>query len=218
MRTLRVARTARYFVLGDVTHATTDVWIALHGYAQLATSFAESARWPRALDRAFIFPEALQRFYDSDFRKPGANQEAPVVASWMTREAREHDIADNHAYLDMVWSEVRAIAPRATLTVFGFSQGGATAARWSAARAAAGDPPRRLILWGSTIAPELDLAVGAPLSRMKVVLVRGTADRWATPARVAEELARLDAAGFVYELVSYDGGHRLDDAALARLG
>ena len=216
-RTLRVTRTARYFVLGSLTRATTDVWVALHGYAQLAASLARAAQWPAAPHRAFVFPEALQRFYDSDYRTPGANMNAPVVASWMTRESREDDIADNHAYLDAVWNEVRAASPDANLTVFGFSQGGATASRWAAARAVAGDAPRRLIIWGSAIAPEVAVGPDAPLRDVAVTIVHGRADRWATPQRVADEKTRLETARFPYEIVHFDGGHRLDDATLLRL-
>jgi predicted esterase len=216
-RTITVTRTARYFVRGPIGRATTDVWVALHGYAQLASAFAETAQWPAASHRAYVFPEALQRFYDSDYRTPGANAAAPVVASWMTREARDDDIADNQAYLDAVWAEVRADAPNAALTVLGFSQGGATASRWAALRSARGDPPRRLIMWGSALAPEIALGAGAPLLRVPVVLVRGTTDRWATPNRIADERARLDAAGFPYEVRTFDGGHRLDDAVLGEL-
>ena len=71
--TIKVTRTARYFVHGPVGRDTTDVWIALHGYAQLAPAFAATAHWPEAPHRAYVFPEALQRFYDSDYRRPGAN-------------------------------------------------------------------------------------------------------------------------------------------------
>ncbi|HKS05165.1 MAG TPA: hypothetical protein VJR92_02530, partial [Gemmatimonadaceae bacterium] len=118
--TITVSRTARYFVHGALDANTTDVWISLHGYAQLAASFAQTAHWPSAPHRAFVFPEALQRFYDSDYRTPGANANAPVVASWMTREARDADIADNNAYLEAVWADVRAASADAALTVLGF--------------------------------------------------------------------------------------------------
>ncbi|HKS06884.1 MAG TPA: hypothetical protein VJR92_11260, partial [Gemmatimonadaceae bacterium] len=84
-------------------------------------------------------------------------------------------------------------------------------------RAARGDPPRRLIMWGSALAPEVDLGASAPLRRVPVVFVQGATDRWATPQRIAAERARLDAATFPYEVQQFPGGHRLDDSVLAEL-
>jgi predicted esterase len=193
------------------------VWIALHGYAQLASTFASSARWPAAPARAFVFPESLQRFYLSDGTRPQQNATAAIGASWMTREAREDDIADNLAYLDAIAAEVRTSAPQAVFTVLGFSQGTATATRWASARAAAGDPPARLVSWGGVFAHDADFGADAPLRRVSAALVYGTRDRWMHAERVAAERRRLDEAGFPYEVREFDGGHRLDDALLAAL-
>ena len=216
-RTTRVARTARWYLLGSLTHGTTDVWIALHGYAQLAAPFAQSARWPTAAHRAFVFPESLQRFYLADTTRPNQNATAPVGASWMTREARDDDIADNITYIDIIASEVRAASPGARFTMLGFSQGTATATRWASAAAAWGDPPVRLIAWGGVLAHDADLGPSSPLREVPTSLVYGTMDRWANEERVAGERARLDAAGFPYDVVQFEGGHRLDDAVIAQL-
>jgi hypothetical protein len=50
-----------------------------------------------------------------------------------------------------------------------------------------------------------------------VQLVFGTRDQFATPDVVAAELSRLTDAGLPYEAITFEGGHRLDDATLARL-
>jgi predicted esterase len=214
---LKVGRTARWGLIGDLSLATREVWVALHGYAQLAAEFAALARWPVSSARAFVFPEALQRFYAANTSEPLTNRTAPVVASWMTRDARDDDIADNHAYLDALWSAVRARAPNADLVAFGFSQGGATAARWSAARAAAGVPPAWLILWGSGVPEEVDLTTNAPLRAVPVTFVVGDRDPWVTPKRVAAERARFATAGFPVDVRVYAGGHRLDNDVLVAL-
>jgi predicted esterase len=213
---LAVARTARWGLIGALDTRTTDVWIILHGYGQLAEGIASSATWPEAANRAFVFPEALQRFYDES-RGPRPHSEARVGASWMTRHAREEDIADNLAYLDSLASVILTLAPSAHLTVLGFSQGTATASRWAEHRAAAGNPPRRLIAWGGLIAPEVDLGKAAPLRAVDVLYVAGSRDRWATAEKVNAERARLDAAGFVASWRTFAGGHRLDDDLLAEL-
>jgi predicted esterase len=214
-RRLTVARTARVGVIGPLAPATTDVWIVLHGYGQLAETFAASAHWPAAPHRAFVFPEALQRFYDAD--SAGSHAAAPVGASWMTREAREDDIADNHAYLDAVLRDALMAAPSAKLTAFGFSQGTATITRWTVRRILAGAPPARLVLWGGALPADVDLGPAAPLRAVPVTLVHGTRDHWATPERVRAERERLTGSGFPVTLHQFEGGHRLDDTMLATI-
>lgn len=215
--TLSVRRTARWGLLGMLTPSTTDVWIVLHGYGHLIQPFASWTKWPAAPHRAFVFPEALQRFYIEDAARPTPHAVAPVGANWMTRETRADDIADNHAYLDAVVGVARAAAPGAQFTVLGFSQGGATASRWAAERAAAGDPPRRLVVWGSVLAPELDLGPSGPIRGVPVSMVVGVRDIWATPERIKAERERLAAASFPVTMHTFDGGHRMDDDTLARL-
>lgn len=135
----------------------------------------------------------------------------------MTREAREDDIADNLAYLDALLARVRADAPNAAFVVLGFSQGAATATRWAAARAAAGDPPSRLILWAGVVPPDVDLGPNAPLRRVPIRIVFGTHDHYAPSERIAAERARFQVAGFPASVERFEGGHRLDDATLARI-
>ena len=135
----------------------------------------------------------------------------------MTREARDDDIADNHAYLDAVARHVMEAAPSAALTAFGFSQGTATITRWAERRILAGAPPRRLVLWGGELPQDVDLGQSAPLRRVPVILVYGTRDQWATPDRVSAERQRLSAAAFPVTLHTFEGGHRLDDALLAAI-
>jgi predicted esterase len=215
---LTVRRTARWSVLGALTLETTDVWIVLHGYGHLVAEFVAGTEWPVAPHRAFVFPEALQRFYIEDSSHPQPHATAPIGATWMTRDARADDIADNHVYLDAVVDAVRGDAPDAAITVLGFSQGGATASRWAAERAAAGDPPRRLILWGSALPPEIDLGASAPIRHVPTTLVVGVRDIWATAERFRAERERVAAAGFPVTMQFFEGGHRMDNATLELLG
>src|SRR5262245_23370621 len=110
---LKVARTARWGLIGSLDASTREVWFILHGYGQLAADFAAFTRWPADGSRAFVFPEALQRFYIAEPNTSHAN--APVGASWMTRDARLDDIDDNLAYLDELTRVVTAEAPAATV-------------------------------------------------------------------------------------------------------
>jgi predicted esterase len=214
--TIEVRRSALIASLGPAGAATRELWYVLHGYAMRAVPFLEDFRAIDDGTRLVVAPEALSRFYEGEL-SAGAHRMAKVGASWMTRDERESEIADYIAYMDRVHAHVVArlggASPR--VTVLGFSQGGATAARWVARGAV---NAARLVVWGSTMPPELDLAaVDAPLRRPEAVFVAGTKDQFITAKVVGQELARMQAAGFPCRLVQFEGGHRMDDDTLRSL-
>ena len=214
---LPVRRTARIALLGRPGPQVRELWYVLHGYGQLAAEFLASCR---ALDderRLIVAPEALSRFYDGDLATRIAQKDPKVGASWMTREDRLTDIADNLSYLDAVHANIAGRlgdgAPR--VTVLGFSQGAATSTRWVAGGTLA---VARHVVWGAAMAHDVDLAdTASPLRRPETVLVVGTRDHFATPKVVAAELARLESARFPVRSLSFDGGHRMDDDTLRAL-
>jgi predicted esterase len=214
-----VPRTARVYTLGDAA-APRERWVVLHGYGQLAAYFARHfaphAETADAADaRLVVVPEALSRFYlESRLDGPHGDR---VGATWMTREDREAEIDDYVRWLDLALADALAGRVDVPLSVLGFSQGTATACRWLAARDRHGAPPAaRLVLWAGDVPPELDLAA-AWLRRTRLTFVAGTADPFADAARVAAIRARLDAAAVPLDVVRFDGGHRLDADALARV-
>lgn len=212
-----VPRTARVALLGPAGPGVRELWYVLHGYGQLAAPFLENFRAIDDGTRLIVAPEALSRFYEGD-AQARLHKDAKVGASWMTREDRLAEIADYLRYLDILHATMLAAVGGASppaVTVLGFSQGGATAARWVASgRVAAA----RLVVWGSQFPPELDLAdPAAPLRRAQATLVIGTKDIFATPKIVAKETARLNEAGFPFRFVAFEGGHRLDDDTLRAL-
>ena len=217
LASLVVPRTARYAAFGPAPAAAGEWWIALHGYGQLAAEFLAGCG---ALDdgrRLVVAPEALSRFYDTSATSPtSAHTAARVGATWMTREDREHEIADYVGYLDRLLALLgEGVGHVPSVHILAFSQATATAVRWVTRGSVR---PVRLVLWGGVVPPEADLAApDSPLRRTRVQLVVGTRDVWATPERVGAERARLDAADFPYEAISFVGGHRLDDATLATI-
>ena len=214
LRTRRTALVAMRGPEGDALLGVPEVWYVLHGYSMRAVPFLADCG---ALDdgsRLIVAPEALSRFYEGDLT---AHRNAPVGASWMTREERASEITDYLDYLDDVHAMVTARLGGATpaVTVLGFSQGGATAARWVASGRVAA---HRLIVWGSSMAPEIDLvAEGSPIRRTETVFVVGAADIYITKKVVETETGRLRAANFPFRLLSFDGGHRLDDNTLREI-
>ncbi|MGB1122955.1 MAG: hypothetical protein ACPG08_05475, partial [Flavobacteriales bacterium] len=118
-----VTKTARYFTAGPAIAEANGVLIALHGYGQLPEFFMRRLQPLADAGWAIIAPEGLHRFY-----LEGAH--GRVGASWMTKEAREDDIADYVRYLDALSAELGLTERRPVL--LGFSQGVATASRWVA--------------------------------------------------------------------------------------
>jgi len=211
-RHLEVTRTARYCTLGEGTAPHEDVWFVLHGYKQLARRFLRRFVPLDDGTRLIVAPEALSRFYVSD--EPGRHGPASVVgATWMTREERDSEIRDYVAYLDRLAAAVLRGDER--VTVLGFSQGVATAARWVTYGSLR---PARIVAWADVLPPDLDLArAAAALADTELVLVRGRSDRSVGEERAREEVARLTAARIAYRAVAYDGGHDIDAETLGAL-
>jgi predicted esterase len=214
-----VGRTARYLRLGPDANspAIREVWVVLHGYGQLATTFMRAFEPLDNGTRLIVAPEALNRFYLVDVSSaPAADR--PVGATWMTREDRDREIDDYVAYLDRLWKHLVIRLPDHTpirLTVLGFSQGTATAARWISLGAA---QPSHLVLWGGLLPPDLSLEdADHPLRRPAVHLVVGSRDGFVTEERLADEGARLGAVGINYDLVRYTGGHGIKRETLEAL-
>lgn len=220
---IAAVKTARYVVLGPEDGPVDEVWVACHGYGQLATYFGRHFRAVERPGRLVVVPEALSRFYVARGETRPADR---VGASWMTREAREDDIADTVRYLDDVFVAACARAdadPRAVpLVGFGFSQGAATVTRWLALSPLIQARPRRasrLILWGGALPQDIDLDTHATwLRQSEVVLVAGDRDPFATPARVMRQEQALRSAGVPYQTVGFQGEHRLNDRVLRALG
>jgi len=210
-RHVRVARTARYYVLGGNVPDPRELWIVVHGYGQLAGRFL---RYFTALDdgtRVVVAPEALSRFYHEHPGKAGSAH-TRVGATWMTREDREAEIQDHVAYLDTLVAALRASAPAATLHVLGFSQGVATVTRWLARGRAVAD---QVVLWAGRIPDDVvPMPAGSSLRTARIDVVTGDADVYATP-RVREEQRQLIArAGLAVAEHRFDGDHRMDLATL----
>lgn len=204
------ARTSRYFTLGPSATAAREVWFVLHGYGQLAGRFL---RHFESLDdgtRTVIAPEGLSRFYLE------GRQDRNVGASWMTREDRLTDIADYVRYLDALYGEVMGgRRDGAGVTVLGFSQGTATAARWLAAGAARAE---RLILYGGEVPPDLDFAAARERwGRTELILVAGSRDTYITPKILARDEDRLRTHGIAYRIERFEGGHEVVPDVLQRL-
>ncbi len=212
---LRVNRTARYHVLGDGGSAVREIWIALHGYGQLAGRFLRHFQAIEHPARLIVAPEALSRFYLDTTLPHGPD--ARIGATWMTREDRDSEIADYVEYLDTLAARLLAGRDRTRirLVAFGFSQGVATAVRWLALGST---PVDRFIAWSGSMPHDLDVAafrdrLGAP----PVAYVFGDQDPLFESARIGQQTDALRAAGVAFDLVRFPGGHTMHAETLARV-
>jgi dienelactone hydrolase len=213
---IEVRRTARYYTIGEPGPGTRDVWFVCHGYNQLAGDFIREFERVEREDRVIVAPEALSRYYLST--GPGFHSaDAKVAATWMTREDRETEIADYVAYLDAVYDEVftRANRDAVSVTVLGFSQGGATANRWLTRGRARAD---RLIMWGSLLASDADLNEAATFFRkVRLTIVCGKRDQFGDQKMITGYEKLLKENNVPYELITFEGGHRMDRDTLQAL-
>jgi predicted esterase len=208
---LEVPRTARYFTLGEAGPATREVWIVFHGYGQLAGRFLGHFEPIADGTRLIVAPEGLSRFYVES----GSNDK--IGASWMTREDRLNEIADYVRYLDALHTELFRRLDRSVVTVhlLGFSQGTATASRWTAQGVVR---PERLILWGGEVPPDLDFATATErLRRLRLALVVGENDQFITAKVLARDEARLREHEIPYTVRRFKGGHEIDADILREL-
>ena len=212
---LTISRTARYYTLGEPGPAVHELWIACHGYGQLAAEFLARMTAVQSPTRLVVAPEGLSRFY-LERARGGSHSSSAIGASWMTREDRNAEIGDQVAYLDVLAQVfIPPVSPSAVkLTVLGFSQGVATACRWlvhSRARA------HRLVCWGGLVPDDVLRGDVGALRHTKICLVAGSRDEFVGADRVATAAAALQALGLDVTSITFHGGHRLDDATLGQL-
>jgi predicted esterase len=202
---LLTPRTARYVTLGPPAAEAAEVWFAFHGYGQLAPRFAHRLTPLDDGTRLVVVPEGLSRFYVDVHR-------GTVGASWMTREDRTHEIDDYVRYLDGVAAEVIPAGVARPVHLLGFSQGSATACRWVERGTIR---PRRLLLWGGEVPPDLDWSGAAPrFQAVELLLVAGDRDEFATETALAGHSAVLAEHGVSSRVIRYPGGHSIDPKIL----
>jgi len=209
-KNITVPKTARYFILGERSEQIEQVWIVCHGYAQLANYFLKNFEDLNDGKTLIIAPEGLHRFYWKGFSEK-------VVASWMTKEDRESDIADYVNYLNLVYKEVLSGLKNKNVkvNVLGFSQGTATVCRWLANNKVKAD---NLILWAGAFPDDTNFKTDkAVLDKLKTFVVVGDADEFIDEAGVEKHSSLLKENNIKFELIRFKGKHEIDNATLLDL-
>ena len=197
---IKISKTQRYFTHGDLKKAT-KLLIVLHGYGQLAEHFIR--KFHQLPENYYIIaPEAMHHFYLN-------GSSGRVGASWMTKEDRINNIADNNEYLNNLVDFLNTENEFSELLVLGFSQGGATAARWNAQR----KDIDQLILWASVFPPDVEESSFSNSKNGTFVI--GKHDEFYDAAAQDKEIKKYRSLSF--EIVEYDGKHDIDVETLKNL-
>ena len=200
---------APYFKIGSINEQTKIIWFIFHGYGQLADEFAKSFSELISEENCLIFPQGLSKYYLKGIgNKIGAN--------WMTSHDRDIDIANYLSYLNQIFDhEVKPYQENIELNILGFSQGGHTASRWiyhSNIRY------KKLILWGSGLAHEIDQKkITKSFSHGKNLVLIGDQDKFIDVNRLKKMRSKYEKIGFNYKTLEYHGGHDIYPEILKKL-
>ncbi len=201
---IQVTKSARYFTLGQLSNQTKEVWLVMHGYAQLAAEFIQDFEVLNDGTRFIVAPEGLNKFYARGFGgKP--------VATWMTSEDREAEITDCINYLTVLYQSLN-IPPQVKVVVLGFSQGVATASRFIHHTQQKIDD---FVIYAGEIAAELVEPLSNKIKSLPVTYITGTNDPFITPEKhqkVYELMHQLNA-----KIIEFDGGHEIKKEVLINL-
>lgn len=195
-------KTFRFEVLNERPDATTVLYV-LHGYGQLVKYFIRKfTQLPQNL--LIVAPEGMHRFY----RKGSSGR---VGASWMTKEDREHDIADTISCLNKVDSIISEQFPIEKRYLLGFSQGGAAAARWEQLGKVSFDAS---ILWASVFPPDLNVSVPEAKDQKKF-FVLGDQDQFFSPDDQEKSVSFYEQMN--YRVIRYQGDHDIVNETLTEI-
>ena len=198
---ISVSKKMRYYTLGNAKKADT-LLIALHGFGQLSKFFIKKFEFLPE-NYLILAPEGMHRFYLQ-------GNSGRVGASWMTKEARELDIEENTIALKTLLEKIKNEKQFSKIILLGFSQGGATAARWYFSDAEQFD---HLILWASVFPPDLEKP--ALETNSKNYFVLGNQDEFYSEPQQLSEIAAYKEIGF--KTINFKGKHDIHQATLSEL-
>jgi predicted esterase len=204
---ITTSRTARYFTLGELNDQTRDVWIVLHGYGQLAEYFIRNFKNIHHSRNFIVAPEALSRYYLNE-------NTGRIGATWMTKEDRENEIQDYIQYLDNIVDSLN-IPKTCSIHVLGFSQGAATACRWTIETST---PIKTLICWAGFFPPDMKWNSPKYLSdQMKTYLLYGNQDQYVNNAMRLQIENQVKSLQKKPNIITFEGRHEIVGATLVTL-
>lgn len=187
---------ARVYTYGNNIDEAEIVWLVAHGYGYLAEKFLQRFAELDANKHFIIAPEALNKFYLTGLS-------GKVGATWMTTEDRENEIDAYIQYLDKVYLTFNLQNVK-KLVVLGFSQGGATVARWFQHTQ---HTIETLVFWGSSIPDEivnLD-----KIHTAKIFTLVGDEDEFVNKDTLETIMKKYNNVNLKFSHIFYKGGHKI---------
>ncbi|MGB3182142.1 MAG: alpha/beta hydrolase [Cyclobacteriaceae bacterium] len=198
---------SRYYV-NNCPEPPEQIWLACHGYGQLAKYFGRHFDVLASKKVKVIVPEGLHRFYLS-------GTAGRVGASWMTKEDRLTDIDNYLAMLHSIYEKEIKLHTGIPVTLLGFSQGASTISRLAMDERVHFD---RLVLWAGVFPPDVPLELGRQrLEGKSFHFIYGTEDEYITLARIEEIKGVLESGDISYKMTSFEGGHTIHTPVLTEL-
>lgn len=194
---LKTTKTARYFTSGD--SSSESVWIIFHGYGMTGDKMIN--KLALFTNHFMIAPEGLSRFYWKGF-------DGPVVASWMTKEDRDDEIADQKIFLNTLVESLQLEDKE--VNVLGFSQGVSTLIRWIPNCRV---KLKKIVLWAGDLPSDVNY-LESPFNSLHFDYVVGNADEFIKMELVEQRVTKLKEMGLNLNLHTFEGGHDLHDETL----
>jgi len=203
-----IQRTARYQLIGSTGPNVEHLFFAFHGHGHLSRYFAKQFEEMASDKTLIVVPEGLHRYYlDKEHKRVGS--------SWMTREDRLNDISDIILFLNGLHKSIIQECPNVKhISLFGFSQGTATAARWAAKGNINADD---LILWAGGLPPDLETLELDRIRKTKLVVALGDQDEFISEEVLREEMTRVNALGLYPHVIRFVGKHAIPKEPLLEL-
>ncbi len=192
-----IKKNVRFSTLGNVK--AKRLLIALHGYGQLSKYFIRKFIGLEE-DWFVVAPEATHRFYLN-------GSSGRVGASWMTKELRDVDIAENNLLIESLLNTLLTSETYEEVVLLGFSQGGATASRYFYSNQ---NKINRLIVWASVFPPDIDKETifNRSSTHSKNTFVLGANDMFFNENQQVEAFVFFEELGF--KTKKFDGNHDID--------
>jgi len=199
-----VTKTARYYTMGNLNEQTTDVWLVLHGYGQLAEYFIRHFKNIHHDHNFIIAPEALSRFYLNETT-------GRIGATWMTKEDRDAEINDYVNYLDEIIKTL-ILPTHVRLHVLGFSQGAATACRWAMQTSY---NINSLICWAGFFPPDMQWDSPKYLTdNIKTYLLYGNQDEYVNDELKVQAEKLVQSLQKKPNIITFEGKHEIVESTL----
>lgn len=200
---------ARYYQLGELDVSTRDVWVACHGYGQLAKYFLRRLEVLKEMGHVVFVPEGLHRFY---LQGTGGR----AGASWMTKEDRLRDIDNYLSYLNALYAkEIEPYKENCRIHLLGFSQGASTISRFAMQEHVKFD---RLVIWAGVFPPDVNIDFAkVKLQGKQIEMAYGDTDPYITPESVDKLKDAFAAVNVSAREWKFAGEHDLDKNTLGEI-